>query len=55
MVSEEGLDAYGAVTWGQVFVYQGFNDKTGWMHTSGDTDILDEFKENVLNVEGMLM
>ena len=26
MVSEEGLNAYGAVTWGQFFIYQGFND-----------------------------
>ncbi|NNC34057.1 MAG: acylase, partial [Croceitalea sp.] len=34
MVSEEGLNAYGAVTWGQFFVYQGFNENTGWMHTS---------------------
>ena len=34
VVSEEGLNAYGAVTWGQFFVYQGFNEKTGWMHTS---------------------
>src|SRR6185436_14075220 len=25
MTSDEGLDAYGAVTWGQFFVYQGFN------------------------------
>jgi len=25
VVSEEGLNAYGAVTWGQFFVYQGFN------------------------------
>ena len=29
MVSEEGLNAYGAVTWGQFFVYQGFNETTG--------------------------
>src|SRR5690606_37085433 len=34
MVSEEGLNAYGAVTWGQFFIYQGFNERTGWMHTS---------------------
>ena len=34
VVSEEGLNAYGAVTWGQFFVYQGFNENTGWMHTS---------------------
>ena len=27
VVSEEGLNAYGAVTWGQFFVYQGFNEK----------------------------
>src|SRR5664280_1089554 len=25
MVSEQGLNAYGAVTWGQFFIYQGFN------------------------------
>jgi len=47
VVSEEGLNAYGAVTWGQFFVYQGFNDKTGWMHTSTGTDIIDEFLEIV--------
>ncbi len=47
VVSEEGLNAYGAVTWGQFFVYQGFNEKTGWMHTSTYTDILDEFTETV--------
>ena len=28
VVSKEGLNAYGAVTWGQFFVYQGFNEKT---------------------------
>lgn len=48
MVSEEGLNAYGAVTWGQFFVYQGFNEKTGWMHTSTGTDIIDEFEETVV-------
>ena len=45
--SEEGLNAYGAVTWGQFFVYQGFNEKTGWMHTSTGTDIIDEFEETI--------
>jgi len=30
MTSDEGLNAYGAVTWGQFFVYQGFNAHTGW-------------------------
>src|SRR5207248_11703314 len=33
MVSDEGLNAYGAVTWGQFFVYQGFNDRAGWMRS----------------------
>jgi acyl-homoserine lactone acylase PvdQ len=54
VVSEEGLNAYGAVTWGQFFVYQGFNEKTGWMHTSGDTDVIDEFKESIVNIDGKL-
>lgn len=47
VVSEEGLNAYGAVTWGQFFVYQGFNEKTGWMHTSTYTDVIDEFVETI--------
>lgn len=51
VVSEEGLNAYGAVTWGQFFVYQGFNEKTGWMHTSTYTDVMDEFKENITSLE----
>nr|WP_298996950.1 acylase [uncultured Allomuricauda sp.] len=55
VVSEEGLNAYGAVTWGQFFVYQGFNEKTGWMHTSTYTDVMDEFKEKVMNQDGTLM
>lgn len=46
-VSEEGLNAYGAVTWGQFFVYQGFNDRAGWMHTSGGGDVIDEYAETV--------
>ncbi|MEO9512491.1 MAG: acylase [Flavobacteriaceae bacterium] len=54
MVSKEGLNAYGAVTWGQFFVYQGFNDKTGWMHTSTYTDVMDEFKEIIVENEGNL-
>ena len=29
MVSDEGLDAYGAATWGQFFIYQGFNAHNG--------------------------
>jgi len=47
MVSNEGLNAYGAVTWGQFFIYQGFNDRIGWMHTSGGGDVIDEYLETV--------
>ncbi|HMA39299.1 MAG TPA: penicillin acylase family protein [Gemmatimonadales bacterium] len=52
MVSEEGLDAYGAVTWGQFFVYQGFNGTAGWMHTSSGVDNIDEFLETVTQKGG---
>lgn len=54
-VSEEGLNAYGAVTWGQFFIYQGFNEKTGWMHTSTYTDVIDEFKQVIEERNGELM
>ena len=47
MVSDEGLDAYGAVTWGQFFVYQGFNQHCGWMHTSSYADISDAYIEKI--------
>jgi acyl-homoserine lactone acylase PvdQ len=47
MTSEEGLNAYGALTWGQFFIYQGFNDKAGWMHTTSSVDDLDEYLETV--------
>jgi len=47
MVSEEGLDVYGAVTWGQFFVYQGFNEHAGWMHTSSGVNALSEYLETV--------
>ena len=52
VVSDEGLNAYGAVTWGQFFVYQGFNDKAGWMHTSGGGDVIDEYLETIVEKEG---
>src|SRR3954471_8014753 len=48
MVSDEGLNAYGAVTWGQFFIYQGFNERTGWMHTTSNADDLDEYLETVV-------
>jgi len=46
--SDEGLNAYGAVTWGQFFVYQGFNDRVGWMHTSSSVDNIDEYAESIV-------
>jgi len=52
VVSEQGLNAYGAVTWGQFFVYQGFNENTGWMHTSTRLDFMDEFIEEVAEIDG---
>ena len=52
MVSDEGLNAYGASTWGQFFIYQGFNDKVGWMHTSSAVDNTDEFLETVEDRNG---
>jgi acyl-homoserine-lactone acylase len=52
MVSGEGLDAYGAVTWGQFFIYQGFNSRVGWMHTSSGVDAVDEYLETVQSKDG---
>jgi acyl-homoserine-lactone acylase len=49
MTSDEGLNAYGASTWGQFFIYQGFNDRIGWMHTSSTgADNVDEFAETIV-------
>jgi acyl-homoserine-lactone acylase len=55
MISEEGLDVYGAVTWGQFFVYQGFNSHCGWMHTSSNADVGDLYAEKVFKVGGKWM
>jgi acyl-homoserine-lactone acylase len=54
MTSDAGLDAYGAVTWGQFFVYQGFNHHIGWMHTSTGADVIDEFAESIVHKDGKL-
>ena len=52
MVSQQGLNAYGAVTWGQFFVYQGFNQNCGWMHTSSQADSMDEYLETIEKKNG---
>ncbi|MGI4835184.1 MAG: penicillin acylase family protein [Janthinobacterium lividum] len=52
VTSAQGLNAYGAVTWGQFFVYQGFNATCGWMHTSSQADTMDEYLETVSEQPG---
>jgi acyl-homoserine lactone acylase PvdQ len=52
LVSNEGLNAYGAVTWGQFFIYQGFNQHCGWMHTSAYADVADLYAEKVSKKDG---
>lgn len=52
VVSEEGLNAYGATTWGQFFIYQGFSEYNGWMHTSTRVDFMDDFLETVEQRDG---
>ncbi len=51
MTSGEGWSAYGAVTWGQFFIYQGFNEHCGWMHTTSQADAIDEYKEVIIKKE----
>lgn len=53
LVSEEGLNVYGAVTWGQFFVYQGFNENAGWMHTSSRADAIDWYLETIEEKDGV--
>jgi acyl-homoserine-lactone acylase len=47
VTSDQALNAYGAATWGQFFIYQGFNERAGWMHTSSGVDVVDEFLETI--------
>jgi len=55
MVSEEGLNVYGAVTWGQFFIYQGFNEYCGWMHTSSNVDVADLYEEKIVQKNNRLL
>ncbi len=54
MLSDEGLDAYGASTWGQFFIYQGFNQHIGWMHSSTGVNDVDFFAETIVRKGGKL-
>ena len=48
VTSDAGLNVYGASTWGQFFVYQGFNAHAGWMHTSTGSVRTAEFRETLV-------
>src|SRR5262245_37582931 len=52
VTSDEGLNAYGAATWGQFFIYQGFNEHCGWMHTSSAVDQMDDYLETIVQKNG---
>lgn len=52
--SDEGLNAYGAATWGQFFIYQGFNERVGWVHTSSGLDAVDFFSETIVKKHGRI-
>lgn len=54
VMSDEGLNVYGAVTWGQFFIYQGFNQYCGWMHTSSNVDVADLYAEKIVEQNGKL-
>jgi acyl-homoserine-lactone acylase len=54
MISDEGLNVYGAATWGNFFIYQGFNEHCGWMHTSSYADVADLYKEKIVHKNGDL-
>ncbi len=54
VTSKQGLNAYGAVTWGQFFVYQGFNKYCGWMHTSSNVDVADVYEEKIITKNNKL-
>ena len=55
MVSDAGLNVYGALTWGQFFVYQGFNERCGWMHTSTTANNITEYAETIIKKSGDLL
>jgi acyl-homoserine-lactone acylase len=46
------LNAYGAVTWGQFFIYQGFNEHAGWMHTSSGVNAITFYLETIEKKDG---
>ncbi|HYG30726.1 MAG TPA: penicillin acylase family protein [Allosphingosinicella sp.] len=55
VTSGEGLNVYGAATWGQFFIYQGFNERVGWMHTTSGLDVVDEFAVEIVDDDHELL
>lgn len=53
IASEQGLNAYGAITWGQFFPFQGFNEHCGWMHTSSLADASDLYEETIVSKDSV--
>lgn len=51
LVSEEGLNVYGAPFLGEFNIFQGFNEFCGWMHTVTLSDAKDLYSENVKPIE----
>ena len=47
LVSEEGLNVYGAPFLGEFHIWQGFNEFCGWMHTVTASDSKDLYTETV--------
>jgi acyl-homoserine lactone acylase PvdQ len=45
--SEEGLNVYSAVTWGQFLSIKGLTT-IGWMHTSSNVDVADMYAEKIV-------
>jgi len=43
----KGLNAYGALTWGQFFIYQGSTNARGGCTPRGGVDNIDEYLETV--------
>ena len=51
LVSEEGLNVYGAPFLGEFHIWQGFNAFCGWMHTVTASDSRDLYIEKVSSVD----
>lgn len=55
LVSEEGLNSYGAPFLGQFNIFQGFNEHLGWMHPVTLSDGKDLYAETVQQKEGKFL